>query len=144
MSNERIGRLTRIVDLRQRSLNEARAGLADASRKAGEVGKARALAEAAVVKQRDELAGRQTLEVGDLAAGHAYVQTLRVNADTLANAAAAAEAAAMVARKTVRHAHVELRKIERWQEMLSENEAQASRKLERAVNDEFAARRAPR
>lgn len=144
MTTERIGRITRIVDLRQRTLNEARSGLASAARKAGEAGEARAVADATAARQREELAGRTTLEVGDLAAGHAYVQTLRSNADALTRLAAAAEAAAVAARGIVRHAHVELRKVERWQELLTEGEAQTSRRLERTINDEFAARRAQR
>lgn len=142
MSNERIGRINRIVDLRQRSLNEARSGLADAARKAGEAGQARAVAEAVAIRQRESLSGQKTLAVGDLAASHAYVQTLRANADALATVAAAADVAASAARGVVRTAHVELRKIERWHEIMTEGEAVATRKLERVINDEFASRRA--
>ncbi|MCU0684271.1 MAG: hypothetical protein MUF34_18855 [Polyangiaceae bacterium] len=97
MSNERIGRINRIVDLRQRTLNEARSGLADAARKAGEAGQARAAAEAAARQQRESLSG-----------------------------------------------HVELRKVERWHEIMTEGEAVTARKVERVINDEFASRRAPR
>ncbi len=144
MSNERIGRITRIVDIRQRSLNEARAGLADAARKAGDAGRARAQAEAVVARRRDELQGQTTLAAGDLAAGHAYVQTLRVNADAAAGLAAAADAHTLAARNVVKTAHVELRKIERWHEIMAEGVAEASRRLECIVNDEFASRRVGR
>lgn len=138
MSRERVRRAERVVELKQRAVDEAQAACADARRA---VESAEEVARAALARWEFESnAPHPEGSTTDLADRSAWVRTLRLRADHAAAKVVAAKAEEARRLDDLVRARFDLRRIEMWRDGLLHGMRAVADRKERIATDEAAAR----
>lgn len=135
----RLKRASRLVGLAEKALTSARARASEARRAAAEATSASEREEAAWVMATQGFA-RRVETAADLVEQSAHVRTLRLRADAAAKLMAATAAEEKRCAELVLEAERDRRKLELWQERITEADRDQSARGERRAADELAAR----
>lgn len=133
-------RIERILRVRARQLDVARAALASAARAAAEASAARSAAEGLWSQAAVTITSSPPRSVDALIDARAHLSTLRRRADLAAEALAKAASGERDARAACLRAEREHKKMTRWLEMVAEGEQAQAVRQERRAADEHAAR----
>lgn len=133
-------RVERLLALRERAVESARAVLGAALRATAQAAEAQAAAERAWSTRAAAVAVARFPDVDALMEAHAHLAALRLRADLAAREHTAARAKEELARASCMRAERERKKLEIWRDRLLSLEAQAERRSERLATDEVAAR----
>jgi flagellar biosynthesis chaperone FliJ len=133
-------RVERLLTLRERAVESARAVLGAALRVTAQAAEAQAAAENAWSTRAAAAATTRFPDVDALMESHAHLDALRRRADLAATELTAARDKEEVARAGCMRAERERKKLELWRDRLLSLEAQAERRSERLATDEVAAR----
>ncbi len=140
MADARQTRIQRILELRQRELDDARSELAAAGRRVFEKEEqheraVQAWMEKAQIATRPDFASME-----DFILEREHINTLRDLAERISNELLRARAREEVCRQKTVKAQQELKKIETWGENIAEERRQKESRQERKQTDEMAAR----
>ena len=140
MSSTRRARIERLLAVRTRALDVARAALGSACRERVKATVARDLAERAWEERAQLLMTVSSLTMDALALAHAHLGGLRRRADHEAATLLDAQRREGVALQACMEANREVKKMEIWKDRLAELERAEENRRERIITDEVAAR----
>ena len=133
-------RVERLLALRERAVESARAVLAAALRATASAAEALSATESAWSTRAASVAAARFPDVDALMQAHAHLDALRRRADLAATELTNARNQEEGARAGCMRAERERKKLELWRDRLLSLEAQAERRSERLATDEVAAR----
>ncbi|MEO9232363.1 MAG: flagellar FliJ family protein [Polyangiaceae bacterium] len=140
MSTERLRRMKRLVDLGEHQVRLRKQGLAASTRASDEANSATAMLEQSWNDRANNMTGAKTMSFASFADDRAMLDAIRGQAARAAAVAAVASNAMEKSRVALSDANVELKKLELWRGNVQSALREVENKLERAQNDETAAR----
>lgn len=140
MSVERLRRMKRLVDLGEHQVRLRKQGLAASTRASEEANTASAMLEQSWNERANVMTGAKTMSFSSFTDDRATLDAIRGQATRAAAVAAVASTAVEKSRAALSEANVELKKLELWQGNVQGALREVENKLERAQNDETAAR----
>jgi flagellar export protein FliJ len=132
--------MKRLVDLGEHQVRLRKQGLAASTRASEEANSATAMLEQSWNERANDLTGAKTMSFASYAEDRAMLDLIRGQAARAAAVAAVASSAVEKSREALSEANVELKKLELWQGNVQGALREVENKLERAQNDETAAR----
>ena len=140
MSTERLRRMKRLVDLGEHQVRLRKQGLATSTRASDEANSATAMLEQSWNERANNMTSAKTMSFASFADDRAMLEAIRSQTTRAAAVAAVASKAVEKSREALSEANVELKKLELWQGNVQGALREVENKLERAQNDETAAR----
>jgi flagellar export protein FliJ len=140
MSVERLRRMKRLVDLGEHQVRLRKQGLAASSRASEEANTAHEMLEQSWNDRANNMTGAKTMSFASFAEDRAMLDAIRGQAARAQAVAAVASNAVEKSREALSEANVELKKLELWRGNVQGALREVENKLERAQNDETAAR----
>jgi flagellar biosynthesis chaperone FliJ len=140
MSSERLRRMKRLVDLGEHQVRLRKQGLASTTRASDEANSAHQMLELSWSDRANHMTGAKTMSFASFAEDRATLDAIRGQASRAAAFAAVASSAVDKSRAALSEANTELKKLELWQGNVQGALREIENKLERAQNDETAAR----
>ncbi len=140
MSVERLRRMKRLVDLGEHQVRLRKQGLATSTMASERANNAYEMLEQSWNERANDMTGAKTMSFSSFTDDRATLDAIRGQASRAAVVAANASTAVEKSREALSDANVELKKLELWQGNVQGALREVENKLERAQNDETAAR----